>query len=188
MPHDTCTHFVLTSVRTEERVLRDESGAGRSWGWLKGLAPCSSQGTKSMASPRRYSLENGTLVSGCTGSLAEKHPLIAARLDSLLQLRADEDDGSEHCGHICVDVEFGLERACKHVSSLSSTVLMLGRSSGRCAQHSHVTAGIPSLCECEGFESCGRSPFKALEAAAAPVNSLKARRSCVSSQSKNANA
>ena len=123
-------------------------------------------------------------------SLAEKNPAASnsARLDSLLQLRADEDDGSEHCCHICVDVEFGLERACKHVSSLSSTVLMLGRSSGSCAQHSHVTAGIPSLCECEGFESCGRSPFKALEAAAAPVNSLKARRSCVSSQSKNANA
>ena len=142
-----------------------------------GLAgPCSSQGTKSMALPRRYSLID-TLVSGCTGSLAEKHPLKAARarLDSLLQLRADGDDGSEHCSHICIDVELGAERACMHVSSLSSTVLMLGRSSGRCSQHSHVSAGIPSLFE--GFESCGRSPFKAPEAAAAPVNSSKARRS-----------
>ncbi len=67
------------------------------------------------------------------------------------------------------------ERACMHVSSLSSTVLMLGRSSGRCAQHSAVSVWILSLVE--GFEICGRFPRKALKAAASPVISSKARRS-----------
>ena len=166
----TRTHaLTLHSPQSRVRVLHDESGAG-------GDEPGSSQGTKPIAVSLRNSLENCTLVSGFTGSLEEKIPLIAARLDSLLQLREDGDDGSEHCSHICVDVELGAtERACMHVSSFSSTVLMFGRSSGRCAQHSHVSAGIESLFE--GFESCGRSPFKALEAAAAPDNSSKARRS-----------
>ena len=67
------------------------------------------------------------------------------------------------------------ERACMHVSSLSSTVLMLGRSSGRCAQHSAVSVWILSLVE--GIEICGRIPRKALKAASTPVIPSKARRS-----------
>jgi hypothetical protein len=54
-----------------------------------------------------------------------------------------------------------------HVSSLSSTVLMLGRSFGRCAQHSAVSVWILSLVE--GFENCGRFPRKAPKAASTPV-------------------
>ena len=48
-------------------------------------------------------------------------------------------------GEVCTDespTPCVAERACMHASSLSSTVLMLGRSSGRCAQHSAVSAGI----------------------------------------------
>ena len=69
------------------------------------------------------------------------------------------------------------ERACMHASSLSSTVLMLGRSSGRCAQHSAVSVWILSLVEICGFEICGRIPRKALKAASTPVIPSKARRS-----------
>ena len=62
-------HFVLTSRQLRGRVLRDESGSGRSWGWGRALLPRYEINAHILASPRR------------TGSLAEKHPLIAARLE-----------------------------------------------------------------------------------------------------------
>ena len=61
-----------------------------------------------------------------------------------------------------------------HVSSLSSTVLMLGRSSGRCAQHSRMRASI--ALQLGGSAIGGRSPRQALRQASSPVIPSKERR------------
>ena len=98
----------------------------------------------------------------------------AAVDDSSLQLDGRGRGGPYH--DVFVDATLcANERGCMHGSSLSSTVLMLGRSSGRCAQHSAVSVWI--LSHAESFENCGRFPCKALKAAASPDIPSKARRS-----------
>ena len=111
----------------------------------------------------------------------------AAVDDSSLQLDGRGRGGPYH--DVFVDATLcANERGCMHGSSLSSTVLMLGRSSGRRAQHSAVSARIIIPWQSEGSEKFGRRPWLALKAASAPAVPSKARRSCVSSQSKNAKA
>ena len=78
----------------------------------------------------------------------------AAVDDSSLQL---DGRGS---GELCTDespTPCVAERACMHASSLSSTVLMLGRSSGRCAQHSLPTPP-PRTCALSLSLACSAHP------------------------------
>ena len=112
--------------------------------------------------------------------LLEKHVLekwigsTAEVDDSSLQLDGRGRGGPYHDEFVDATL-CSNKRGCMHGSSLSSTVLMLGRSSGRCAQHSAMSVWILSLVEI--FEICGRFPRKALKAAASPDIPSKARRS-----------